>query len=464
MERLPLQIAIISLVLSFSHLLLCASDDRITPGASISSNGTLVSNGGAFALGFFLSGNSNSDLYLGVWYNNIPQKTVVWVANREKPITDSSAVLRISEDGNLIVMDSKGGIYWSSNLTGLGTPGNNTVAVLLNTGNLVLREDINILWQSFDHPTDTFLPGMKIQYIYSNHSTTQFTSWKDANDPSPGNFSIGIDANTVLQLLTWTGSKKYWRSQVWSGILFSGIRGPNSNSVIYITYLANEGGISTIFGVSDPSYYIRYTLNYSGQVQVSSWDYSSKSWQYYASAPINCERYGWCGQFAYCDATASVSTCKCLEGFEPKVDSDWSAGNFSGGCIRKKALQCGNGDGFLRVQGMKLPDHFVFLRNKNISECRSECMGNCSCIAYSYSDLTMLNSTGNGTISRCLVWLEELIDTELLRSGGEDLYLRLMDLNLGMFLSFLLPQCKIVSSYSSHMNQVEQVHSGYCRS
>ncbi|WOL03447.1 G-type lectin S-receptor-like serine/threonine-protein kinase [Canna indica] len=428
MERLPLHITIFLWVF-LSGLLLCATEDRITGDGFISSSETLVSEGGAYALGFFSPTNSSNVLYLGIWYGNIPQKTVVWVANREKPVTDSSAVLRIFEDSNLVVMDSKGDIYWSSNLSGFARSENNTSAVLRNTGNLVLRDDSNnILWQSFDHPTDTFLPGMKFHYTNSNHSTTRFTSWKDPNDPSPGNFSLGIDSNTTIQLLTWSGSKIYWRSTVWSGNLYSGIRGSNSNSLMYKTYYADENGVYMVFSVSDPSFYVRYTLNYSGQYQLSSWDYRSKSWQYYFSVPNStCERYGWCGQFAYCDDTESETViCKCLEGFEPKAESEWNTGNFSAGCIRKKALQCGKGDGFLKVQGMKLPDQFLFIRHKKLSECRSECIDNCSCIAYAYADFTI----GNNTISRCLVWTRELIDIKFLGSRGEDLYLRLMDINL----------------------------------
>ncbi|RZR76118.1 hypothetical protein BHM03_00000741 [Ensete ventricosum] len=427
MVRLPLYV-VIFLLSSISLLLLGASDDRLTPGEFISLNETLVSDGGGFVFGFFSPTNSTGDFYAGVWYNNIPQRTVIWVANREKPINDSSATLRISDDSNLVIMDSEGGIFWSTNLSGFGKPRNDTAAVLLNSGNLVLRANSdNMLWQSFDHPTDTFIPGMKIQYYYGNHSTRYITSWKDANDPSPGNFSLGIDSSTPIQLLIWSGTKLYWRSQVWFGKIFTGSRAINTTAVAYLTVLADDDEINLTVSVSDASLYVRYTLNYLGQLELLIWDDSSKNWRKYSSVPNDkCETYGWCGQFAYCDSTESVPTCKCMEGFEPKVQSDWETGNFSAGCIRKKPLRCGDGDGFLRVEGMKLPDHLVFLRNRNIRDCRTACLTNCSCTAYAYPDVT----SGNATISPCLVWVGELTDTEMLSSGGEVLYLHLMDINL----------------------------------
>ncbi|CAL9145422.1 unnamed protein product [Musa hybrid cultivar] len=76
---------------------------------------------------------------------------------------------------------------------------------------------------------------------------------------------------------------------------------------------------------------------------------------------------------------------------------------------------------------MKLPDHFVSLNNTNISGCRSQCQANCSCTAYAYSELPV----GNANISRCLVWMGELIDTHKVSRKREDLYLRLMDPSLG---------------------------------
>ncbi|KAK4352235.1 hypothetical protein RND71_027753 [Anisodus tanguticus] len=65
----------------------------ITTNRYIIDDETIVSSGGTFELGFFNpSGSSNS--YIGIWYKQtLPHvQTVVWVANREKPITNTSAV------------------------------------------------------------------------------------------------------------------------------------------------------------------------------------------------------------------------------------------------------------------------------------------------------------------------------------------------------------------------------------
>lgn len=391
------------------------------------SNGTLISDGGAFVLGFFSPKTSSGDLYLGVWYN-LPQRTVIWVANREKPIGDPSATLLFSNDSNLLLVDSKESTFWSSNYS---SSGDGAVAVLLlNTGNLVLREgNNNVLWQSFDHPTDTFMPGMNLRFPYGHRSSTLFASWKDADDPSPGNFICGIDANTSLQLMTWRGSEIYSRSQVWAGSFFSGSLGLTPNSVLYLTMTVDEHGLLLTMTVSDSSLYTRYTLNHSGQLQLLSWNSESQFWQIYTSTPTSCEVYGFCGQFAYCDANEPVPVCKCLEGFEPKSKSAWDGGNYLDGCSRTTALRCGEGDDFLKVTRMKLPDKFRFVRNKNMSECRSECMANCSCTAYAYAYTNL--TAGNETVPRCLVWMENMIDAELLNGGGEDLHLRLMNLNSG---------------------------------
>nr|GMC64290.1 S-receptor-like serine/threonine-protein kinase [Ipomoea batatas] len=66
--------------------------------------------------------------------------------------------------------------------------------VLLNTGNLVLRERSNppnIIWQSFDDPTDPWLPGAKLDYNkLTGKSLQKLTSWRNGEDPKPRLFSV----------------------------------------------------------------------------------------------------------------------------------------------------------------------------------------------------------------------------------------------------------------------------------
>ena len=77
--------------------------DSITQSQSFSEGMTLVSKDGSFELGFFNPGSSKN-LYLGIWYKNIPVQTVVWVANRLNPINDSSGVLMVNSSGSLVLL------------------------------------------------------------------------------------------------------------------------------------------------------------------------------------------------------------------------------------------------------------------------------------------------------------------------------------------------------------------------
>ncbi|KAF5777883.1 putative non-specific serine/threonine protein kinase [Helianthus annuus] len=116
-----------------------------------------------FELGFFSPGKSKNR-YMGIWYKKISYGTVVWVANRETPIADRSGMLKLNRQGNLVIRSGGNPMVWSSNPVE-SMQGNNSVVVakLLDTGNLVVLDDNKTIWQSFDYPGDTYLPGMKFR-------------------------------------------------------------------------------------------------------------------------------------------------------------------------------------------------------------------------------------------------------------------------------------------------------------
>ncbi|XP_042039086.1 G-type lectin S-receptor-like serine/threonine-protein kinase At1g11300 [Salvia splendens] len=183
--------------------------DTIKANESLANSEALISNGNRFKLSFFSPPNS-SRRYLGIMYN-LPVMTVVWVANRNKPLNDSSATFQISSDGNLVILDGRKEIVWSTNISSSVA---NSSAVLLDTGNLVLQDNSNgaYVWESFQHASDSWLEKMKIGTYLRNNTKNMLTSWTSPDDPSPGSFTFTIEPSGIPQLFVWKNGKPYIRS------------------------------------------------------------------------------------------------------------------------------------------------------------------------------------------------------------------------------------------------------------
>ena len=65
-------------------------------------------------------------------------KTVVWVANRANPVKDNSSMLHINNEAELVLVNQNGTVFWSTNSTKKVL---NPIAQLLDSGNLVLRDE-----------------------------------------------------------------------------------------------------------------------------------------------------------------------------------------------------------------------------------------------------------------------------------------------------------------------------------
>ncbi|KAL6844007.1 hypothetical protein ACP4OV_025680 [Aristida adscensionis] len=425
--------ASLSILFLLSSLVsLCLCDDQITPAKPLSFPAQLLSNNGVFALGFFSPTNSSTHFYIGIWYN-FPDRRVVWVANRDNPITTtpSSATLAVTDHSGLVLSDHEGRIYWTaataSNITTGGAGG--AVAVLLNEGNLVLRSknDGTSLWQSFDHPTDTVLPGMPFRLNRRTRLTDRLVSWKGPEDPSSGEFSLAGDVGSGIQYFVWHGASLSWRSAAWNGQMVPAYKLSHGGLVVVETIVAGGDEISMTLSVSDGSPGMHATMAHTGRYEFRVWNAGAAAWAVFAAYPgPGCDHYAACGAFAYCDATERVPACKCPAGFEPDRSSP------SGGCARKEPLRCGGGGGgggddgdrFLALPDVKTPAMPAFVRNRSFDGCAAECRGNCSCTAYAYANLS--SAISGGDRSRCLLWFGELVDMGKYENmGGEDLYLRL---------------------------------------
>ncbi|RVW76148.1 Receptor-like serine/threonine-protein kinase SD1-8 [Vitis vinifera] len=281
---------------------------------------TLVSAGSSFKLGFFSPENS-SNRYIGMWFNNVPQQTVVWVANKNNRFTNTSGVLTITSSGNIVIMDSQSGItVWSSN-----SSGTSPVLQLLNTGNLVVKDggsdnnSASYIWQSFDHPCDTILPGMKMG---SNLETG--LEWCS--------FAVGL--GMVLGLV--------------------GVLNCNKTQSSYLVGLAPIPHMEP------------------------------RGWGWVPITTLNandCDDYEKCGPYGIYNFEDQWF-CHCPDGFTPKSPQNWNQRQTSDGCVARTPLNCSAGEGFRKVSRLKLPDNSYLNMTIKSEECGNACLCNCSCVAY----------------------------------------------------------------------------------
>ncbi|CAA2990760.1 G-type lectin S-receptor-like serine threonine-kinase At2g19130 [Olea europaea subsp. europaea] len=315
--------------------------DSITANQSLSGSRTIVSSGGTFELGFFKPGNS-AKYYIGIWYKTVSPRTIVWVANRETPISDMNSVeLKISE-GNLVLTQSQV-LIWSTSVN--SKTSNSVVATLGYDGNLVLRDgskhkSTEGFWQSFDHPTDTFFPGGKLSYDKRTKTKKILISWKNFEDPAPGLFSLelAMDPNGSHDcFLIRNRTVRYWTSGDWNSYHMM-----RQSYIINYTYFDNVNETYLTYSLYKPSTMSKLVMEVSGLLTAASWLENTKEWNQHWSLPKKqCEVYGYCGPFSICNQYSSPFYF-CLPGFVESSEKDWNMKDYSGGCMRKNNLSCGN--------------------------------------------------------------------------------------------------------------------------
>jgi hypothetical protein len=322
----------------------------------------------------------------------------------------------------MVIANNSRSAIWSTNISSIAS--GQTVGVILDTGNLVLALASNtsvVLWQSFDHLGDTWLPGGKLGRGKLTDGSTRLVAWKTYNDPAPGPFSIVLDPNGTSQyLLMWNSTQQYWTTGNWTGRSFTAVpemisSDAYAHSLYRFDYVNGANGSYFTYEITDDSILMRFQVDVTGQIRFTTWVESAGEWTLFWSQPkAQCDVYSLCGPFSVC-VDNSQPSCRCLRGFRERRLQAWLEGDHTEGCSRNTALQqCGlqggtqkgKKDRFYVMPNVKLPsDGQDVVAAQNARDCELACLGNCSCTAYSYS-------------GSCWLWHDGLINLRDMSSIG----------------------------------------------
>ncbi|CAD6223693.1 unnamed protein product [Miscanthus lutarioriparius] len=359
--------------------------DTILPGEGIYGNQTLVSRNGVFDLGFFSPG---TDIYhfLGVQIRNMPRNAgtpTFWFGDRVYISDLPSAALQLFGD-RLYITENGTNLWWSSVAGAGGGDGSvpapaSAVAVLLDSGNLVVRDQANssqVLWQSFDYPGDALLPGARLGLDGDTGNNVSLTytntnSWHNSSlsvDPDQrrrNGFVLATDGWEVLR-----GTFPEWM-----------VSSQDNGSSLLLLKTRPGAGMA------------EHLQLHLGQVSLRSWSSSGGCWVARWTFPSDCKSSAFfCGRFGAC---TSNGTCGCVDGFEPSNPSEWQRGYFVSGCSRSLPLSCTANSGLTAEHD----NSFVLLDNlqrlpynsqndtaEGDKGCREACLSKCYCVAYAYDD------------------------------------------------------------------------------
>ncbi|KAJ0088675.1 hypothetical protein Patl1_31781 [Pistacia atlantica] len=346
-------------------------------------NDFLASPKGTFFGGFYEVG-TNAYCF-AIWFTNSVNKTVVWMANRDRPVNGRDSRLTLHGNGNLVLTDEDESVVWSTDtLTNAGVE-----ARLLETGNLVLvNQTKGIIWESFEFPTDTLLPSQP----FTKNPT--LVSMRSRGTYLSGVYNMKFDDNNVLNLI-FNGpllSSVYWPSSKLT-VFESGRTPYNSTRKAILNDFGHfESSDNFVFKATD--YGVgpkrRLTLDYDGILRLYTLDDSTGLWKisWIPVALYNCYVHGLCGENGIC-VYSPQSTCICPDGFNRNDPSDWSKG-----CSPSFNLTCDPTKlDFMQLNNTDFQGYDLVTNASRISfeECRNRCLSDCKCKGFGYS------TDGNGS-------------------------------------------------------------------
>ncbi|EFJ31261.1 hypothetical protein SELMODRAFT_440099 [Selaginella moellendorffii] len=356
----------------------------------------------------------------GMNANSQPLDTI-WMANRDDPFRATPELLF---SGSLLVTIHQN-VQWnsSSSTTSPSSSSSGDFLELLDSGNLRLvsrsssssppsDDQAGVVWQSFDHPTDTLLQGQNFT------QAMRLVSSISNQDPRSGSYSLQLQGDRILLL---AGSEPYWTEAALKE------HDNGTGSTIYMR-IQPEGYIGLYQSEQTRVHFVPFSslnrastnftrrarLDPDGNLRVYYWQ-GGRMVEDYAALRDPCEFPDSCGSYGICSSELQNKSCKCPVGvtadgnstiaFLPVDSRDAAKGCRSdaadaNSCMETRSKNSSEDD-FLMIQGV---DYFAIrfvvaafgVSTVTLEECRALCLGNCSCKAFFFrNDSSVCFHTGS---------------------------------------------------------------------
>ncbi|KAH9717752.1 non-specific serine/threonine protein kinase [Citrus sinensis] len=354
---------------------------NINIGSSLSPNGnsSWLSPSGIYAFGFYQQSNGSS-YFVGVFLAGIPEKNVVWTANRDNPPVSSNATLFFNSEGRIVLRSTEQG---QDSIIADDSQSASSASMLDSGGFVLYDSDGKVIWQTFDHPTDTILPtqrllagmelfpgisktdpstgkfrlkmqndGNLIQYPKNTPDTAPYSYWTSFTDGKGDNVSLNLDENGHLFLLNSTGFN-----------IRNLTEGENpTEGMMYLMKIDSDG----IFRL----------YSYNLRRQNSTWQVL---WE---STNEKCDPLGLCGFNSFCILNDQTPDCICLPGFVPIIQGNWSSG-----CARNYTAESCSNKAIEELKNTVWEDVSYSVLSKTTEQnCQEACLKDCNCEAALYKD------------------------------------------------------------------------------
>lgn len=236
---------------------------------------------------------------------HVVSHNIIWSANRDAPVSSSGNM--ILDFNGIKIIEVDGSLKWSTP----SLKSSVSALKLTDTGNLILMDKFNgTLWESFQYPTDTILIGQNLPI------GTYLSSAKTDDDLSTGDYKLLITVSDAI--LQWQ-NQTYWK--------FSMATKAYTNSNYAVDYMAvnqtglyllgHNGSVVVIQLNMVQSNFRMAKLDASGQFIISSFTNADGNTDF-AGPTDRCRIPFICGSVGLCtdDSQSGAPLCSCPSNFK----------------------------------------------------------------------------------------------------------------------------------------------------